>query len=344
MKTSLAFLATAGAAALFLFAAGCGAKRGNGESSELPTATVEVQTVELKSRAATENEIGTVRPKLSAVIEAKISGSIKSMAAVPGQSVKRGDLLAELNANEIQARYDQAAAALKQAEQDWQRTSKLYEEQAAARADYDAAEARYRVAQAAVAEAQTMMGYVEIHAPFDGIITRKDADVGDLAAPGKPLAELEDPSHLRLEADVPDELRDRVKIGDALSVTVDVLDTNLTGIVSEIAPSSDPNSRTFVVKLDLPPAPGLNSGEFGRVCVPIGEVSALRVADSAVIQRGGMEFLFVVAGKSAQLRIVKTGEHIGNEVEIVAGLNSGEQVVVSGADQLLDGQPVVIKP
>ena len=200
------------------------------------------------------------------------------------------------------------------------------------------------MADAAAAAAKTLLGYTKVLAPFAGVITRKDADVGDLAAPGKPLLEMEDPLHLRLEADVPEALIDKINLGDKLSVRVDALQTNFTGVVSEIAPSADPGSRTFVVKLDLPAVAGLRAGQFGRVAVPTGEVSALRVPAPVVIQRGDMQLLFVVADNHAQLRIVKTGARVGGEVEVVSGLNSGERVVVSGADQLLDGQPVVVKP
>ncbi|HEX7618532.1 MAG TPA: efflux RND transporter periplasmic adaptor subunit, partial [Verrucomicrobiae bacterium] len=101
---------------------------------------------------------------------------------------------------------------------------------------------------------------------------------------------------------------------------------------------------TYLVKLDLSGAIGLRSGQFGRVSVPVGEASAIRVPDSAVIQRGQMELVFVVANGHAQLRLVKTGNRVGDEVEVVSGLDSGEQVVTVGAPALTDGQPVTTKP
>ena len=97
-------------------------------------------------------------------------------------------------------------------------------------------------------------------------------------------------------------------------------------------------------KLDLPAAPGLRSGQFGRVAVPVSEASAIRVPASAVIQRGQMELVFVLASNHAQLRLVKTGSRIGDEIELVSGLDSGEQVVTAGGSALKDGQPVSIKP
>ena len=88
---------------------------------------------------------------------------------------------------------------------------------------------------------------------------------------------------------------------------------------------------------------GLRSGQFGRVTVPVGEVSAIRVPMYAVIQRGHMEMVFVVTNSHAELRIVKTGARVSNEVEVVSGLDSGETVATTGAVDLTDGQPVSIQ-
>jgi membrane fusion protein, multidrug efflux system len=322
---------------------GCGHKPAN-VANALPAITVQTQVVESKNRVATEEEIGTVRARLHAVIEAKVSGKIEQMLAVPGQQVTNGELLAAIDAREIQAQYDQALAVRQQAESDLKRATELLRQNVFSQSEFDNAQSKFGVADAAATEAKTLLGYTKVTAPFDGVITRKAADVGDLAAPGRPLLEMEDPRQLRLEADVPEALVDKVSLGDKLSVHISALDTNFDGVVGEIAPSADPNSRTFVVKLDLPPVSGLRAGQFARVAVPTGEVSALRVPVSAVIQRGQLELLFVVAGHHAQLRIIKTGAQVGNEVEVVSGLDSGEQVVISEADQLVDGQPIMVKP
>jgi membrane fusion protein, multidrug efflux system len=322
---------------------GCGHKPAN-VANALPAITVQTQVVESKNRVATEEEIGTVRARLHAVIEAKVSGKIEQMLAVPGQQVTNGELLAAIDAREIQAQYDQALAVRQQAESDLKRATELLRQNVFSQSEFDNAQSKFGVADAAATEAKTLLGYTKVTAPFDGVITRKAADVGDLAAPGRPLLEMEDPRQLRLEADVPEALVDKVSLGDKLSVRISALDTNFDGVVGEIAPSADPNSRTFVVKLDLPPVSGLRAGQFARVAVPTGEVSALRVPVSAVIQRGQLELLFVVAGHHAQLRIIKTGAQVGNEVEVVSGLDSGEQVVISEADQLVDGQPIMVKP
>jgi len=276
-------------------------------------------------------------------LEAKLSGRIDKMPVALGQTVKAGQLVAHLDAAEVKARLDQAEASRQQAERDWKRTSTLFAQQAATRFDYDAAESRYEVAKAAAAEAQAMMGYVEVLAPFDGVVTKKWADVGDLATPGKPLVAIEDPSMFQLEADVPDAIASGIQQNAQLPVQVDSLKGELVGIVREIAPTADPASRTFRVRLDLPQTAGLRSGQFARVVVAVGERSSARVPISAVILRGQLEILFVVTKQRAQLHLVKTGRAIGDEVEVLAGLESGESVVVRGADLLVDGQPVEVK-
>jgi len=309
----------------------------------LPVATVRVQRIEAKPHVATEDVVGTVRPKLQSVIEAKISGQIEKMLVVPGQQVKTGEVLVQLNVREIQAKLDEALPVLEQAESDLRRYSTLIEKRVVTQQEFDAVQTRARVAKATVTEARTNLAYATITAPFDGVITRKLADVGDLASPGKPLLEMQDTKSLRLEADVPEALIGGVEMGAKFASQIEAQPNPIEGVISEIAPAADPNSRTFVVKLDLPPSPGLRAGQFGRVAIPVSETPVLRVPVSAVIQRGQMELIFVVADQRAHLRLVKTGKRVGDEVELISGVDPAEQVVVDGASTLVDGQPVSIK-
>jgi RND family efflux transporter MFP subunit len=326
-----------------LLFSGCGRAPELPVTAGLPPATVRVQTVESKQRVATEEVVGTVRAKLRSVIEAKVSGKIEKMLVVPGQNLKAGGLLVQLDAREVQAQLDQALALRQQAQNDLKRATDLLQQKILSQSEYDNTQSKFRVADAAATEAETLLGYTKVTAPFDGVITRKYADVGDLASPGKSLLEIEDARDLRLEADVPEAVISHLTLGDKLGVRVSGVTNELDGVISEIAPSADPNSRTFLVKLDLPPTPGLRAGQFGRAAMPVGETSALRTPASAVVQRGQMELVFMVVNGHAQLRIVKTGKRIGDEVELVSGVDAGEQVVVDGAAQLTDGQPVEMK-
>jgi RND family efflux transporter MFP subunit len=325
-----------------LLLAGCGkSHRGvTAAQPDLPSVQVRTQTVEAKPLASVEEVAGTVRARLHATIEAKTSGRITAMPVILGQKVKAGDLLARLDAPEIKARLDQAEASLQQAERDAERMSSLLPVQAVSRADYETADSRYRIARGAVAEARAMLGYMEILAPFDGVVTRKWVDVGDQAAPGKPLADIEDPSRLQLEADVPEAIASQIKPNACMAIRVGQIPGDLSGTTAEIAPIADSTSRTFRVKLDLPVRPGLMSGQFGRLIVPLGENTSMRVPALAVVQRGQMEMLFVVENQRARLHLVKTGRRVNDETEILSGLDSGDLVVVDNPQQLVDGQPL----
>jgi RND family efflux transporter MFP subunit len=325
-----------------LLLTGCGRSPGHAAAPapEPAAVRVQVQVAENKTQVVTEEVVGTVRAQRRATLEARVSGRIDQMPVLLGQAVKAGTLVARLDASEIKARLDQAEAGRQQAERDSKRIAALFNQQAATRAEYDAANSRSQLAQAAVAEAQALMSYVEVLAPFDGVVTKKWADLGDLALPGKPLVELEDPARLQLEADLPEAVAGRVQPEAKLSVRVDAQPGELLATVKEMAPAADPVSRTLRVKLDLPSADGLRSGQFARLRVPTGESRWLRVPAAAVVGRGQLEIVFVVVDQRARLRLVKTGRLIGGEVEVLAGLEAGESVVVQGAAALTDGQRV----
>lgn len=312
----------------------------DGERAAQPAVPVETWKVASSPREVVEEVVGTVRTKTKAVVEAKVSGRIAKLPVVLGQKVKAGDVLAEIDAQEIRARYEQAKAQRDQAERDLERATTLMKRQVSSRQEFDAAQAKFQVAEAALSEAQTMLGYARVTSPFDGVVARKLAEVGDLAAPGKPLLEVEDRGTLRFEADVPEALIGGVSSGQKIEVSVPAAQKALVAEVVEVSPTADAASRTFFIKLDLPPDGALRAGQFGRAAIPVGRADSIRIPSAAVVQRGQMELVFVSRGGAASLRLVRTGKRIGAEVEILAGLEPGETIITSGAASLVDGQAV----
>jgi RND family efflux transporter MFP subunit len=323
---------------------GCSKQEASSAHESLPRVTVRVAVVEQNARPSSEEVVGTVRAKLRAAIEAKVSGRVEALLVAPGQTVKAGELIAQLDAREIQAKLDQALAMREQATKDLARARDLLDKKITTQAEFDSVQARERVAVGSVKETETMLGYTKLVAPFNGIVTRKLADVGDLATPGKPIIEMEDPSALRFEADVPEALIGNLKLGVKLPVRVGAVPTPIEGVVVELAPVADAASRTFLVKLDLPPTEAARSGQFGRVWVATGESQTIRVPAGAIVARGQMETVFVAAKDHAQLRIVRTGKRTDGEVELLSGINPGESIIIEGAEQLRDGQPITLKP
>lgn len=323
-----------------VFAVSCKPDVGRDVEKSKPTIVVATTVVESSPREVSEEVVGSVRTKTRAVVEAKVSGRIASMPVVLGQKVGAGDLLAEIDAQEIQARFEQAKAQREQASRDLDRATSLMKKQVSSRQEYDAAEARFKVADAAVREAQTMLGYARVTSPFDGVVSRKLTDVGDLAAPGKPLLEIEERGTLRFEADVPEALIAGVSAGQKIPVSVPAVGKTFEATVVEVSPTADNSSRTFLIKLELPQEKQLRAGQFGRASIPVGRADSIRVPSGSVLQRGQMELVFVVRDGAARIRLVKTGKHFGGDVEILSGLAPGDQVVTTSPASLVDGQPV----
>ncbi len=324
-----------------LLLAGCGKHSAeDAATASGPAMPVSVAEVAVQPLWDEEDVVGNVEAAQRAVLTAKVTGVIDAVNVAPGARVQRGAALAAIDAREIKARLDSAEAAQDQAQKDFARIEKLLQSGSSTRQEFDAATMRLRTADAALVEAQTMLQYAAITAPFDGVVTRKLVEVGDLATPGKPLMEMENSSLLRFECEIPEALIDRLTMGAGLPVLVDAAGAELAGKVSEIAPSASAGSRTFLVKLDLPPAEKLRAGQFGRVRVPVRERPALLVAGDAVVRRGQIESVFVVDGGKARLRLVKTGRKMDGQIEILGGLSGGETVVVRDAHLLEDGSAV----
>jgi len=333
------------AVVMLVLAAGCG-KHDTGESPspEKPAVAVAVAPTEVKPLWDEEEVVGNVEAAQRAVLSAKVTGVVDAVKVAPGAQVKRGDVLVTIDAREIKARLDSAEASKDQAQKDFARIEKLLQSGSSTRQEFDAATTRLRTAEAALVEARTMRQYTEIAAPFDGVITRKLVEVGDLATPGKPLLEMENSSLLRFECEVPEALIDKVQMNAEFPVTIDAAGATLSGKVSEIAPSASAGSRTFLVKLDLPAAEKLRAGQFGRVRIPVAERPTVLVAEGAIVRRGQIESVFVVESGTARLRLVKTGRKRDGMVEILSGLSGGETAVVRDAHLLEDGAAVEAQP
>lgn len=322
----------------------CGRKEQSSGTEKTTGIPVHVVAVAEKIRPVLEEVVGTVRAKSAASIEAKVAGRIAKMHVDLGQRVTRDQLLAEIDAKEVRAQYDRAVANRDQALRDYNRAADLLRKQVTSQQEYDAVEGRYRIAEAAMNEASSMLGYVEVRSPFDGVVVKKLADTGDFASSGKPILQIENPENLRFEADVPEAVIDKVQPASPVDVLVPTLALPLHGKVSDISPAADPVSRTFLVRIDFPSAQGAKAGQFGRALFPTGTYTSIGVPLSAVVQRGQMEMVFIVESGKARLRLVKSGRKFGDEIELLSGVSNGERIITDHVGQLSDGQTVHTEP
>lgn len=233
--------------------------------------------------------------------------------------------------------YDEVQARARAAATEAQR---LEETRASLLARRDSIGARAEQAEAELAAATVLVGHAALRAPFAGVVASKTVEVGNTASPGVPLLVLEEERY-RLEVSVEESVVRSIRRGQTATVVVDALGLRREARVTEILPTADPTSRSVLVRLELPGAPGLRSGLYGRAIVPVGEREALTVPRTALFERGQLEAVFVAeAGNAARLRLVKSGKALDDRVEILSGLAAGERVVVEGAARLADGAAI----
>ncbi len=322
---------------------GCGKDEHAGSSTiDMTPKAVQVARVERFATGARDEIMGSVVARNTADISTKIQARVDRIIVDIGSRVNSGDLLAELDTREFQAKVQQARAMHEQAQQDLKRFEKLLAESAATQQEYDGIKARATVAEASLKEAETFLSYTRISAPFSGVVTRKMVDVGDLAFPGQPTFTLEESGAPRFVVTIAESYRNKIAVGQSVDVYIGVIDTTVTGRVDELSPSADPMSRTFSAKISLPALEKLRPGQFGRLLLPAdAEDVTLFVPRSAWVRRGQLDLVYVVnAEKRAMLRLVRIGRQFPDKLEILSGLRENESVVVSDQRDLLDGDLV----
>ena len=334
-------------ALLALLFAGCArhAPASAAPPAPLPAAPARVVTLRTENAPAIVEITGTIRALQRAQLAAKVMGTIEELPAVLGQHVKRGEILVQISAGEINARAAQAKSQLNAATRDLERERSLLAKGASTADMVKGLEDRHAAAQAMLREAEVMLTYATLRAPFDGIIARKLANAGDLAAPGFPLLEIEGTTGFEVEAGVPDSLLSTLAPGVPLTVEIPAASAVVTARVAELSSASDAIARTVTIKLTLPEHRGIRSGQFARIHLPGANVPTLFAPAEAVTVLGQMERVFVSSPDNrAVLRLVKTGARRGDRIEILAGLDAGERVVVAPPAGLREGQPLEIRP
>jgi RND family efflux transporter MFP subunit len=203
-----------------------------------------------------------------------------------------------------------------------------------------------RIAQTAEEQnsAGIQLGYASLTAPFAGVIVVRNTEPGNLATPGAPLLTLEQEGAYRLEVEVAESNLSKVRTGEEASVQLDSQEAPLSGRVSEIVPAIDSSSHTFMVKVDLPASSQIHSGLFGRARFPMGARKTLAAPAAAVVQRGQMQWVFVVENQTARARIVTVGDRTKDQVELLSGLAAGEQIVAPAPPTLADGARLEVRP
>lgn len=315
------------------------------------TAASGLATVEAGTRAApAELRVdGIVEAVDQAVLSAQTAGRVAATPVDVADAVAAGQLVLRLRAPEQLAGLGQAEAALgaamardAQARSQFGRIADMYERKVVARATYDealaardGAAAALAAARAALASAREGVAYTELRAPYDGVVTARNVQVGEAVAPGQPLLAISAHGALRVVATVPQSEAERVRGLRHASVHVGGRRVEATRLT--VFPAADASSGTFRVRVELPdPTPGLAPGMHAKVGFVTGESSLVSVPRSAVVERSELRAVYVVTDDGqVVLRQVRLGRTSGDEVEVIAGLARGERVATEPASAAL---------
>lgn len=320
--------------ALLLAAAAAGAA---------PSATVELREVE--EVYAADALIESLR---QATVSAQIAGVVTQIHVDAGDRVRRGQLLARIDAREADAQLATATAqvaraevALAQTKLDHERTKSLVAQRFVSQAALDKAEAELKTAgavldaaRAGTTQAATGRSFAELRAPIDGVVTRRLLEPGELATPGRGVVEIHDPSALRAVGTIPQFVLPRTAKVDRAQIELPSLRQRLEAARVTMLPAADPRLLATQLRAELPgdaPA-GIVPGTAAKVLVPIGRSAKLVVPAAAVLRRGELTAVYVLAGNTRQLRQVRLGQRVGGDAyEVLAGLAAGERVAVDAA-------------
>jgi RND family efflux transporter MFP subunit len=340
-----------------------------------PETVRDVQLIKIQQQtlADTFPAVGTVHASRTAPLASQIMGSVTAVNVREGDQVKQGQVLATIDDLQPRAGMEQAQAALSAAEHEvaaaeselalaqstFNRLQTLYSKKSLSQQEYDEGHARLQSAEArrdtaravrtqaaaALSEARTHLGYTQVRAPFDGVVTERRVDPGALASPGMPLLTVEAGGRYRLEAGVDERDLQYVRVGQSVQVSLDSLGGQaLKGKVAQIVPAADPASRSFTVKIDLPAEKNLRSGIFGRAAFIRGTRQGVLVPQSAVTERGQLQTVYVVGeNRIAMLRYVTLGGAQQDSREVLSGLNSGEIVVAAPGGRDLAGKRIEVQ-
>lgn len=312
------------------------------------------------------NISGQIEAAQSANISSRVMGYITMLKVKVGDHVNKGQLLATVSNQDILAKRAQtdamiaeAQAALNSAQKDYDRFTTLYKQQSAtakeldnATFQYNSAKARLEAAKQMRNEANAMLGYTSLTAPFSGMVTQKLADAGSMANPGMPILTIEQSGSYQVSASVPENMISQVKQGTEAIVNIKAIDKTFKGTVTQINQSSQFSGGQYIIKVNIPEKEktGLYAGMYANVSIPLKNKTEIKPTENVVLvplssieHKDQLTGLYTISSNNtALLRWVRLGKTYGDKVEVLTGLEKNEPFILSADGKLYNGAPVRI--
>lgn len=288
---------------------------------------------------------GVVEAVKTSTVAVQVAGRVEQILKREGARIKKGEVIAKIEAHTAQAQSDaaraqaQAAQAqLNAAQADFKRAQQLFADHYLSQAGLERAQTQFEATQAQVNAslaqahaAQSQNAWHVITAPYDGVIAKVFTEVGGLAMPGAPLFELYEPSEFRVSVSVAASVLKQLRTQQAAIIDLPQQALQLHSKAIQILPTVDAQAQSSIVRIVLDKAnKTLTPGSFAQVALPI-EATATRllIPQSSVFKRSELTAVYVWTQNRAVLRQVRVGPAFGNQIEILAGLNAGEDILVN---------------
>src|SRR5690606_4274895 len=336
-------------AALMIAVAACNSgSRDSGLQAEDTVIPVRVQPLAATDTAGTVTATGTFTTDDETVLAFRSGGIIQQLRVKEGESFRKGQLLAAVEATEINTALEQAEIGLEKAERDYRRARQLYADSVTTLEQLENAKSAFDAAKQDVQRASYLVGHTAITAPFDGYVLQRPANIGQVAGPGAPVLVVASGAKggWVLKVGVSDRQWSAIRLGNTATVTTDALPGSV--LPAEVVRKSegvDPQSGVFNVYLKLTEAApsALASGLFGRAAIRLSQTSGIWLVpfDALMDGDGRKAYVFVTAdGKTARRVEVEVSGIQKDHAVVTVGLEDGGSLIVSGSPYLRDGSPI----
>ena len=340
----------------------CGSEDKKVVTDNAPAISVKVNKVQLNANNSFLSVSGKIQATNSADLSTRMMGYVKKVHVNVGDKVKKGQLLVSLNNADLQAKKAQvdagivqAQTAFKNAEKNYNRFKNLFESNSVTQKEMDDMTANYQMAKAGLESAKQMkneinaqFAYSNITAPFNGVITSKNVENGDMANPGMPLLSMETPKEFEVMAMVPETEISQIKTGTSVNVLVKSIDKTIKGKVTEVSTSAKNTGGQYLVKVDLEKTDAnILSGMFTTVQFPVSrniKSAMVLIPTDAIVKNGQLSGVYTVSqSNTALLRWLRLGRVYGNKVEVLSGLSALESYIISAEGKLFNGAKISIQ-
>ncbi|MCL5409095.1 MAG: efflux RND transporter periplasmic adaptor subunit [Candidatus Omnitrophica bacterium] len=335
---------------LFVFS-GC-TRKSNSENKRPVIKNVTIQTLKISKFTKYYETAGTTKPEITSRISSRVMGTVTSVDFKEGQFVYAGQTLITLSNKDFLQKVRAAQKSVQEAKQNkiladvtYKRYKQLYDEKVITPQQMDEITTRKNVANMQYKQAESMLSYAKIYygfttisAPISGIVSKKNVEIGDMAMPGFPLLTIENTSSFKINANVDEKYLGKLNIGMPVYVSSDNERKKINGIITQIVPSIDPMTRTFLIKIQINNPVYLKSGLYVKIYIPVGKKKGILIPQKSIVRKGELIGVYTVNDKGIiSYSLIRTGNRHKGQVEVLSGLNPGEKIIVNGIQKVVEG-------